>query len=122
MNEIKTWGGAPPPQTQVASFSDKPVIIGAGLAGLTAALQLAPQPVTVISAAPLGEQAASAWAQGGLSAAIGPDDSAGLHLADTIAAGAGLVDQPTARRIIEAGPALVEHLLRLGARFDRKPS
>jgi len=98
---------------------DHPVIIGAGLAGLMAALHLAPQPVTVLTRAPLGEQAASAWAQGGLAAAIGADDSPEQHLADTLAAGDGLCDPVVARRIIEAAPALVDQLARLGARFDR---
>ena len=96
-----------------------PIIIGAGLAGLMAALHLAPEPVLVLSAAPLGEQAASGWAQGGLAAAIGDDDSTELHLADTLAAGAGLCDAAVARRIVEAGPALVDELAGLGARFDR---
>ncbi len=96
-----------------------PIIIGAGLAGLMAALHLAPEPVLVLSRCPLGEQAASGWAQGGLAAAIGADDSPELHLADTLAAGDGLCDPETARRIVSAGPALVEELLALGARFDR---
>ncbi len=98
---------------------DCPIIIGAGLAGLMAALHLAPEPVLVLSAAPLGEQAASGWAQGGLAAAIGDDDTTELHLADTLAAGAGLCGEAVARRIVEAGPGLVEELARLGARFDR---
>ena len=98
---------------------DNPVVIGAGLAGLMAALHMAPQPVTVLTRAPLGEQAASAWAQGGLAAAIGADDGPEQHLADTLAAGDGLCDPVVARRIVEAGPALVEQLARLGARFDR---
>ena len=96
-----------------------PIIIGAGLAGLMTALHLAPEPVLVLSKAPLGEQAASGWAQGGLAAAIGADDSTELHLADTLAAGDGLCDPAVARRIIEAAPALVEELATLGARFDR---
>ncbi len=73
-------------------MDDKPIIIGAGLAGLMAALHLAPSPCWCSSAAPLGEQAASAWAQGGLAAAIGDDDTTDLHLADTLAAGDGLCD------------------------------
>ena len=100
-------------------MDDCPIIIGAGLAGLMAALHLAPEPVLVLSAAPLGEQAASGWAQGGLAAAIGPDDSVNLHLADTLAAGAGLCDEAVSRRIVSAGPALVDELAALGARFDR---
>ncbi len=98
---------------------NRPIIIGAGLAGLMTALHLAPTQVLVLSAAPLGEQAASAWAQGGLAAAIGDDDTTDLHLADTLAAGDGVCDPITARRIVEAGPALVEELATLGARFDR---
>lgn len=101
------------------SVDNRPIIIGGGLAGLMAALHLAPEPVLVLSAAPLGEQSASGWAQGGLSAAIGADDSTELHLADTLAAGAGLCDAEVARRIVEAGPALVDELAGLGARFDR---
>ena len=66
------------------------VIVGGGLAGLFCALKLAPRPVTVISAAPLGEGASTAWAQGGIAAAVAEGDSAEAHAADTVAAGAGL--------------------------------
>jgi L-aspartate oxidase len=99
-----------------------PVIIGAGLAGLMTALHLAPMPVLVLSAAPLGCEAASGWAQGGLAAAVGADDSCAHHLADTVAAGDGIVDAAVARRIVAAAPALVEELLALGVAFDRDGS
>ncbi len=103
----------------LASFTpDAPVIIGAGLAGLMAALRY-DGPCVVLSRAPLGEQAASAWAQGGLAAAIGADDSVDRHVADTLAAGDGLCDPAMVRSIVGEGPALVEALVRLGARFDR---
>src|ERR1700738_1817094 len=69
------------------------IIVGGGLAGLFCALKLAPRPVTVISAAPLGQGASTAWAQGGIAAAVAQGDSAEAHAADTIAAGAGLVDE-----------------------------
>ncbi len=98
------------------------VIIGGGVAGLMAALAAAPHPVTLLNAGPLGAQAASAWAQGGMAAAIGEEDSTVLHVADTLAAGAGLCDRAAVERIIGAGPAMVETLLRLGVRFDRKAS
>ena len=68
------------------------IIIGGGLAGLFCALKLAPRPVTVISAATLGQGASTAWAQGGIAAAVSEGDSAEAHAADTVAAGAGLVD------------------------------
>jgi L-aspartate oxidase len=68
------------------------LIVGAGLAGLFLALELAPRPCLVISPAPLGQAASSAWAQGGLAAALDPLDSAEQHATDTVNAGAGLVD------------------------------
>ena len=96
-----------------------PVIIGAGLAGLATALALAPAPCIVLSMAPLGEQAASGWAQGGVAAAVGADDSPALHAADTIAAGAGLCDADAVARITQAGPAAIRWLEACGAGFDR---
>jgi len=100
-------------------LAGRPIIIGAGLAGLMAALELAPRPVIVVTKAPLGEGCASAWSQGGLAAAIAADDSPELHLADTLAAGDGLCDEAAARRIIEAGPEIVDRLVGLGVQFGR---
>lgn len=97
------------------------LIIGAGLAGLFLALKLAPRRALVLSPAPLGAEAASAWAQGGLAVALAPDDSADLHAADTIAAGAGLVDPVVAKLIAAEGPDRVRDLLALGVPFDRTP-
>ncbi len=98
---------------------DKDVlIIGAGLAGLFLALSLAPRRCTVISPAPLGKASSSAWAQGGLAAALDPEDSPEAHAADTVAAGAGLVDPVIARLIAEDGPARIKDLLALGVPFD----
>jgi L-aspartate oxidase len=95
------------------------LIIGAGVAGLVTALALAPRRVTLVTARPLGEGASSVWAQGGLAAALGPDDSPALHFADTVGAGAGLVDAEAARLMVEAGPQAVETLARFGVAFDR---
>jgi L-aspartate oxidase len=100
---------------------DDILVIGAGLAGLFLALQLAPRPVRLVAAAPLGEGASSAWAQGGLAAAMAPQDSPEAHARDTIAAGAGLVDPSIARLIAHEGPARVRDLLALGVPFDRTP-
>ncbi|GJD62471.1 L-aspartate oxidase [Methylobacterium frigidaeris] len=103
-------------------MSPNPVIVvGAGVAGLATALRLAPLPVTLLSAAPIGEETATAWAQGGIAAAIGTDDDPALHAADTLSAGAGLSDPEVARRVAEAGPGLVDWLCGLGLAFDRKP-
>lgn len=98
------------------------LIVGAGLAGLFLALKLAPRRVTVLAQAPLGQASSSAWAQGGLAAALAPEDDPALHAADTIAAGAGLVDPVIARLIAEEGPARVTDLITLGVPFDRTES
>ncbi|MEM8986208.1 MAG: L-aspartate oxidase [Pseudomonadota bacterium] len=95
------------------------LIIGAGLAGLFAAIKLRPRPVIVMTAAPVGHGASSAWAQGGLAAAVGPDDNPALHLADTIAAGAGLVDDAAAQFLVEAAAARLEDLTACGVPFER---
>ena len=97
------------------------LIVGAGLAGLFLALKLAPRHCLVVSPSTLGQAASSAWAQGGLAAALDPKDSAAQHAADTVAAGAGLVDPVIARLIAEDGPARVRDLLALGVPFDRSP-
>ncbi|MGB2977327.1 MAG: FAD-binding protein, partial [Propionicimonas sp.] len=67
-----------------------PIIVGAGLAGLTAAIDLAPLPCVVLSAGRVSTGTSTGWAQGGVAAAVGPDDDPSLHAADTLAAGAGL--------------------------------
>ncbi|WP_374569312.1 L-aspartate oxidase [Phenylobacterium sp. J426] len=95
------------------------VVVGAGLAGLTAALAACPTPVLVLTEAALNAGCSSAWAQGGMAAALSADDSPALHAADTVAAGAGLVDEAMARLLAEEGPEAVRALARLGAPFDR---
>lgn len=115
-------GPRPEQYTASAPADDARIlIVGAGLAGLFLALRLAPRPCTVISPAPLGQAASSAWAQGGLAAALHPQDSPAQHAADTVAAGAGLVDPAIAKLIAEDGPKRVRDLIELGVPFDRTP-
>ena len=94
------------------------LIVGAGLAGLFAALKLAPRRVTVLANQPIGG-GASAWAQGGIAAAIGEGDSIESHLKDTIAAGAGLVDERIARLIATEASDRILDLAELAIPFDR---
>ena len=95
------------------------VIVGAGLAGLTAALELAPQPVLLLTRAPLGQDVASAWAQGGIAAALDAGDSPADHAADTRVAGDGLCDPAIVELVTREAPACIERLIRLGVDFDR---
>lgn len=95
------------------------VIVGSGLAGLFTALKLAPMPVTVLSAAPLSHGSSSRWAQGGIAAAVAEGDSPEAHAADTLRAGAGIVDPRMARLLAAEAGARIEDLLRYGVPFDR---
>jgi L-aspartate oxidase len=98
------------------------LIVGAGIAGLMAALKLAPGRVCVLSKTRLSIGAASDWAQGGIAAAMGKDDSPSLHAIDTQRAGAGISDEKLVEILTRDAPARVEELLELGAAFDRTAS
>ena len=98
-----------------------PLVIGAGLAGLSVALNTAPHKTLVLAPVALGVACSSAWAQGGIAAALSPDDSPKAHAEDTINAGAGIVDELAAKTLTEAGPQTVQRLKAMGAPFDHKP-
>ena len=102
-----------------ASDAGDVIIIGAGLAGLFTALKLAPLPVTVIAAAPLGEGTSSGAAQGGIAAAVSEGDRPDDHAADTIQAGDGLVDEGIAHLLANEAPDRLDDLLGYGVPFDR---
>jgi len=101
------------------------LVLGSGVAGLSAAVQAASMFGLRVGMLTKGElaQSATSWAQGGVAAAIGGDpDSADLHLADTLAAGAGLCDADAVRVLVDEGPARVNDLIALGAVFDTDPT
>lgn len=102
--------------------TDRVVIVGAGIGALFAALELAPVPVLVISPEPVGNGASSAWAQGGVAAAMDAVDSPAAHSRDTVAAGAGTVDEAVARHVTGSARDVILRLTAMGAPFDRDAS
>jgi L-aspartate oxidase len=97
------------------------VVVGGGAAGLSAALAAArTRSVALLVKGALGD-GATGWAQGGIAAAVGADDSVASHLVDTMAAGAALCDPASAADLVGAAPRVVARLRRLGARFDVQP-
>ena len=94
------------------------VIVGSGIAGLVAALTAADRArVAVVTKGAL-EEGCSRWAQGGIAAAVAPDDSPELHRADTVAAGRGLCDEAAVGVLVEEGPRRVRELVEWGVGFD----
>ena len=94
------------------------VVLGSGAAGLAAALAV--RPVREVLLVTKGELAAGStqWAQGGLAAVLDPKDSLEAHVADTLAAGAGLCDEAAVRTLVAEAPTAIRYLMRLGAAFD----
>jgi L-aspartate oxidase len=96
------------------------LVIGAGIAGLSAAIRLADAgTVLVVTKEELAESN-TAYAQGGIAVAMGGDEDVALHLEDTMAAGDGLVNREAAAVLVEQGPQRVEELLAWGTAFDRE--
>lgn len=97
------------------------LILGSGVAGLSAAVHAAGDAQLRVGVMTKGEltQSATRWAQGGVAAVLGGDeDSTDLHLADTLRAGAGLCDVEAVRVLVDEGPRRVNELIGLGAVFD----
>ncbi|HEY4928542.1 MAG TPA: FAD-dependent oxidoreductase, partial [Acidimicrobiales bacterium] len=111
------------------------LVLGSGVAGLSAAVRLAAPLSPTGGRADVGDglrvgvltkaelsQSTTRWAQGGVAAVLGGDeDSTDLHLADTLAAGAGLCDAEAVRVLVDEGPTRVNELIAMGAVFDRQP-
>lgn len=99
------------------------VVVGSGIAGLTAALRLRRRVGSVLLVTKTVLSSGSTmWAQGGIAAALADTDTPEAHLADTLTAGAGLCDADAVRVLVTEGPARVRELVALGARFDTEPN
>src|SRR5215472_14654500 len=96
------------------------IVVGSGIAGLRAAIDLAEAGrVRIFTKAEITESN-SMYAQGGIAAAIGPNDDIQKHYDDTIASGAGLCDPAAVRLLVEQGPREIERLLHWGANFEKR--
>ncbi len=96
------------------------LVIGAGVAGMRAAIELAPAGQVLIVAKDSLRESSSEYAQGGIAVAIGEDDEVELHEQDTLVAGDGLCNQAAVHALVEGGPAAIEQLIDWGAEFDRE--
>ncbi|HEY8913911.1 L-aspartate oxidase [Lacisediminihabitans sp.] len=96
------------------------IVVGTGIAGLVAALEAGrSHDVTLVTKAELGESN-TRYAQGGIAAALFPDDSVEAHIRDTLEAGAGLNDHDAVAVLCTEGPGRIRDLIRLGVKFDRE--
>jgi L-aspartate oxidase len=95
------------------------LVVGGGIAGLRAAATLAEAGSVLVVTKEALSESNTAYAQGGIAVALGGEEDVALHLADTIAAGDGLVDPRAAAVLVEQGPRRVDELLRWGTAFDR---
>jgi L-aspartate oxidase len=100
--------------------TDGALILGAGIAGLFTALKLETMPSIVLAGTRPGLSGSSAWAQGGIAASLGQDDSWQNHAHDTMVAGAGLCDPAIVELVARDAPARIEDLVGYGVAFDRR--
>jgi len=100
-----------------SSYADV-VVVGSGIAGLTAALRVRELGSVMVVTKDHLSAGSTRWAQGGIAAAIGPGDSPQQHLDDTMVAGAGLCDEAAVRTLVTEGPAALRELIELGTTFD----
>ena len=105
--------------TSTAPLTSDFVIVGGGIAGLRAAVALAHAGRVLILTKADASESNTGYAQGGIAVAMGPGDSADLHMSDTLAAGAGLCDEGAVRVLVGDGPGYVQELVDWGTAFDR---
>ncbi|HEY6308413.1 MAG TPA: L-aspartate oxidase [Candidatus Angelobacter sp.] len=95
------------------------IVVGAGVAGLRAAIALAEAGKVLVLTKQELTESATQYAQGGIAVALSDEDEIGLHLQDTISAGDGIVNQEAARVLVEEGPERIQELIDWGTQFDR---
>lgn len=105
---------------QIPRYATDVLVIGSGVAGLSAALAAAERGRVIVVAKDTLDSCNTAWAQGGVAAAIGADDSVAAHERDTLATGCGLSDPEVVHTVVSGAPEAIARLRRLGARFDEE--
>src|SRR4051812_35834252 len=98
------------------------LVVGAGVAGLRAAIELSAAGRVLVIAKDSLHESSSEYAQGGIAAALSDDDEVGLHEQDTLVAGDGLCDPDAVCTLVREGPAAIQELIEWGAEFDREGS
>ncbi|HKR94241.1 MAG TPA: FAD-dependent oxidoreductase, partial [Candidatus Angelobacter sp.] len=96
------------------------IVVGAGVAGLRAAIELASAGKVLVLAKQELTESATQYAQGGIAVALSDEDEISLHLQDTINAGDGIVNPDAAHVLVEEGPDRIQELIDWGTQFDRK--
>src|ERR1700682_1871035 len=95
------------------------LVIGAGVAGLRAAIELSQAGSVLVVAKESLQESSSEYAQGGIAVALSDDDDVELHEQDTLYAGDGLCDRAAVKTLVEEGPSAIQQLIEWGAEFDR---
>ncbi len=96
------------------------LVIGSGVAGLRAAIELAPLGNVLVVTKDVPTESSTEYAQGGIAVALSDEDEIGIHLEDTLRAGDGLCRQEAVRILVEEGPQRIMELISWGAEFDRE--
>ena len=102
-----------------AIYKPDVVIVGGGVAGLTTALNLEPRKVCIITKSTLGVNTSSMWAQGGIAAAVGINDSVKSHIEDTVATAKGLADENVIVKVVNEAKNIINDLESFGVNFDK---
>ena len=110
--------GAPRQSRTPGSMQTDFLVIGAGVAGLSAAIEAAPAGRVLVLTKDRLRESATEYSQGGVAVALSDEDEVGLHEQDTLVAGAGLCDPEAVRRLVQAGPGRIQRLIEWGAEFD----
>ena len=96
------------------------LIIGSGVAGLRAAIELAPHGNVLVATKDMPAESSTEYAQGGIAVALSDEDKVGIHFEDTLKAGDGICNENAVKILVEEGPERILELISWGAEFDKE--